>query len=114
MKQWLPMNHQRQPPLITTAAHLANHHSTPQLRGSYGAHGYGCSFSESSLLSRWVAIVAQREGVIVMPPHYHKSGCNSLSRPERQILHCRLHTISRETTNTQIHKGNNKNSLFHI
>jgi hypothetical protein len=82
MKQWLPMNHQRQPPLITTAAHLANHHSTPQLRGSYGAHGYGCLFSESSLipgeLQYWLGVRVSRcrllttTSSLVIPSPIHK------------------------------------------
>jgi hypothetical protein len=29
-------------------------------------------------------------------------------------MHGRLHKISRETINSQIYKGNNKTSLFHI
>jgi hypothetical protein len=78
------------------------------------SHGYGCSFSESSSISRWVVIVDQCESVTVTPPHYHKSTSNSLSHPQRQILHGRLHTISTETINTQIYKGKNKISLFQI
>jgi hypothetical protein len=72
--RWVIANdHQHQPPRITAAAYPTNHHSAAQLRGSYGTHGYDCSFSESSLIPRWSVIVAQREGVMVTAPHYHKS-----------------------------------------
>jgi hypothetical protein len=75
------MNHQHQPPHITTAAYLANHRNTPQLRGSYGAHGYGILFYESYLIPQCHVIIVQHEGVMVTPPHYHKFTDNFLSRP---------------------------------
>jgi hypothetical protein len=71
-------------------------------------------FGESSEIPRWVLIVAQCEGVTVTPPHYHNFTGKSLSRQQGQMLYGRLHTISRETINTQIYKGNNEIYLFHI
>jgi hypothetical protein len=111
---WLLTNHQHQPPLITRSAYQENHRNTPELRGSYGAHGYGCLFCESSFIHSGQVIVVQCEGVTVVPHHYHKSTGNSLSCLYRQMLHGWLHATSREKINKQIHKGNNKTSLFHI
>jgi hypothetical protein len=50
--------------------------------------------------------------LVSSPPHYHESTGNFLSHPYRQILHGKLHTVSRETINTQIHKGKNKHLYF--
>jgi hypothetical protein len=97
--------------------HISVSRKSPQytrLRGSYGAHGYGCLFCESSLIPSGQVIVVQCEGVTVVPRHYHKSTGNSISCPYREMLHGWLHATSKEKINKQIHKGNNKTSLFHI